>query len=124
MRRKNPCARREGLGVAELIEGSLKVVVELFIGKTFGFKTASDQVQTRTRGWGDFVDQDAESTAYAIADNGVSYLSTNREGHGHLGFRTGILGVAHTKWTTLTPGQWTSEQRELPSGTDPTGHWN
>jgi len=44
MRRKNPRANGDVSDATELIEGSLEVVVELFIGKTFGFKTTPDQV--------------------------------------------------------------------------------
>ena len=105
-----------------MTEGSLKVMSELFIGETFGFKTTPDQVQTREEGRGCVVEVLTELATNAISNNGVTYLSPNREGHCRFGLPTGILDVANAKWTALASGLWTSEQRKLPSRTYPTGH--
>lgn len=117
-------ALRDDSVASKVVKGSLKVVSELFIGEAFGFKTTPDQVQTRGKGWRSVVEERTELATNSISNNGVTYLSPDREGHCRFGFPTGIMGVADTKWTALASGLWTSEQRKLTSRTYPAGHSN
>ncbi len=97
-------ASTPGLATLEAIERSLEVVSKFVIGKEGGFKTAPDQVYSGLRRGGEVINERSQLSAEAITDNGVSYLSPDREGYGNLRPRGRIWDVTNAKRTTLTPG--------------------
>ena len=97
-------AKARRLATLEAIEGSLEVVSKFVIGEEGGFKTAPDQVYSGLRRGAEVINERTQLSAEAITNNGVSYLSPDREGYGNLRLRGRIWDVTNAKRTTLTPG--------------------
>lgn len=106
------------------VDGLMEVVAELLIWEVSCLKTAPDQVNARL--WLRFkvVDECPEAAANPIPNDRVSDLPTDRVRHVHRTTFRRFLYETDSQGSTLTSPRGCREERELPAGTDPTGHRN
>ena len=68
------------------------------------------------------IHESPQATAKLVTGHGVSDLPTDRVGHVHGRGFVGLGDEVDSQWPTLSPTGRRGEERELASGSNPTGH--
>ena len=100
-----------------------EVVLELVICEVSCLETTFDQVISWSWLRVEVIDDCPEPSTDPIANDRIADPATDHVAHGHWWILGGDLYETDSQWPTLSPPGRCGEQRELPSGSDPTGHF-